>query len=143
MFWGLDIHLIISFPFWQGTPASDGNKRTIDLCNSGLNNLWELANLIMTRQFYESNKAILKHLGKPVRIPVSIIWTIFIIDQKARKLVFLLIYSETAPKVFFPISSFKDVTKIIWISRIRNSSCNKYHEMFEPKIKRSRHGIAS
>ena len=27
----LDIHPIVNVPLWEGTPASDGNKRTFDL----------------------------------------------------------------------------------------------------------------
>ena len=43
----LNILPIISFSFWQGAPTFDGNKRTIDLLNSPLDNMRELANLVM------------------------------------------------------------------------------------------------
>ena len=40
MFGRLNIHPIISFPFWQGAPTSDANNNPMD-------NLRELANLVM------------------------------------------------------------------------------------------------
>ena len=43
----LDCHPIVTVPLWESAPASDGYKRTFDLCNNLLDYLWELADLIM------------------------------------------------------------------------------------------------
>ena len=43
----LNSHPIITVPLWEGAPTSDRHKRTVDLCNHLLNDLRELADLIM------------------------------------------------------------------------------------------------
>ena len=40
-------HPIVIVPLWEGAPTSDRDKWTVDLCNHLLNDLGELANLIM------------------------------------------------------------------------------------------------
>ena len=43
----LDIHPIFTVPLWEGAPTSDRYKKTVDLCDRLLNDLRELADLIM------------------------------------------------------------------------------------------------
>ena len=43
----LNSHPIVTVPLWEGAPTSDRDKWTVDLINHLLNDLGELANLIM------------------------------------------------------------------------------------------------
>ena len=40
-------HPIVVVPLWEGAPTSDRDEWTVDLCDHMLNDLGELANLIM------------------------------------------------------------------------------------------------
>ena len=43
----LNSHPIVTIPLWEGAPTSDRDKWIVDLCNHLLDDLGELANLIM------------------------------------------------------------------------------------------------
>ena len=43
----MNSHPIITVPLWEGASTSYEHKRTVDLCNHLLNDLRELADLIM------------------------------------------------------------------------------------------------
>ena len=43
----LNSHPIVTIPLWESAPTSDGYKRTVDLGDHLLNDLRELADLIM------------------------------------------------------------------------------------------------
>ena len=42
-----DSHPIVTVPLWEGTPTSDKDEWTVDLCYHLLNDLGELVDLIM------------------------------------------------------------------------------------------------
>ena len=57
----LNSHPIVTVPLWEGAPTSDRDKWTVDLINHLLNDLGELANLIMACQLDKSDEAVFKH----------------------------------------------------------------------------------